>query len=51
MNLHSALQYAAFIAIVTTCVKPLGGYLKRVFSGERTGLDGVFRCCRSLTSD
>jgi K+-transporting ATPase ATPase A chain len=39
MDLHSALQYIAFIAIVTACVKPLGGYLERVFSGRTTVLD------------
>jgi potassium-transporting ATPase potassium-binding subunit len=41
MNLHSSLQYAAFIIILTTFVKPLGGYLARVFSFQRTILDRI----------
>ena len=39
MNLRSAVQYLFFIAIVTVLVKPLGGYVQRVFSGRRTVLD------------
>ncbi len=34
MNVYSALQYLAFIVIVTVCVKPQGGYLQRVFSPD-----------------
>jgi potassium-transporting ATPase potassium-binding subunit len=45
MNTYSALQYVAFIAIVTVCVKPLGGYLQRVFTGGTTALD---RLCRPI---
>jgi len=39
MNLHSAVQYLLFLLIVTLCVRPLGGYMKRVFAQERTALD------------
>jgi K+-transporting ATPase ATPase A chain len=43
--LHSAIQYLLFIVIVTVLVKPLGGYMARVFSGSRTALD---RLCRPV---
>src|ERR1019366_8592594 len=33
------LQYVLFVAIVTILVKPLGGYMERVFSRKRTRLD------------
>ena len=39
MNLYSLLQYLLFLAIITALVKPLGGYMERVFSGKRTMLD------------
>src|SRR6202790_4052642 len=42
MDLYSALQYVLFVAIVTILVKPLGGYMERVFSRQRTGLDRLF---------
>lgn len=42
MDLYSALQYAVFIIVVTALVKPLGGYLFRVFSSQPTSLDRVF---------
>jgi K+-transporting ATPase ATPase A chain len=35
--------YLAFILIVTAFVRPLGGYLDRVFSRQRTALDVVCR--------
>jgi potassium-transporting ATPase potassium-binding subunit len=41
MDLHSALQYAVFIIVVTALVKPLGGYLFRVFSLQPNSLDPV----------
>jgi potassium-transporting ATPase potassium-binding subunit len=37
--LFSALQYLLFIVIVTALVKPLGSYMTRVFSRNRTALD------------
>jgi K+-transporting ATPase ATPase A chain len=42
MDLYSALQYVLFVAIVTILMKPLGGYMERVFSRQRTVLDRFF---------
>ncbi len=39
MNSSALLQYAAFLLTVTLLVKPVGRYMARVFSGERTLLD------------
>jgi potassium-transporting ATPase potassium-binding subunit len=39
MDFHSIVQYALFLAVVTAMVKPLGGYMERVFSGKTTILD------------
>ena len=39
MNVYSAVQYLLFVVIVTACVKPLGGYMRRVFARRRTALD------------
>jgi potassium-transporting ATPase potassium-binding subunit len=39
MNWHNAIQYLLFVVIVTVCVKPLGGYMDRVFAHRRTALD------------
>ena len=39
MDLFSVIQYVLFVGIVTVLVKPLGGYMERVFSRERTLLD------------
>ena len=36
MSAASLAQYAAFLLIVGLLVRPVGGYLARVFSGERT---------------
>jgi potassium-transporting ATPase potassium-binding subunit len=36
-------QYGAFLLIVVLLVRPVGGYLVRVFSAERTWLDPVMR--------
>jgi K+-transporting ATPase ATPase A chain len=41
MNAASAAQYLAFIVIVTLSVQPLGGYLHRVFTKQRTPLDRI----------
>lgn len=43
MGLFSLLQYALFLLIVAVLVKPAGGYLSRVFGGEKTFLDPVLR--------
>jgi potassium-transporting ATPase potassium-binding subunit len=39
VDFYSALQYAMFVAIVTAMVEPLGAYMERVFSRQRTLLD------------
>jgi K+-transporting ATPase ATPase A chain len=39
MNVYSAAQYLLFVVIVTACVRPLGGYLHRVFARRSTVLD------------
>jgi len=39
VDFYSVIQYVLFVAIVTILVKPLGGYLERVFSRQRTVLD------------
>jgi K+-transporting ATPase ATPase A chain len=38
-DFYSATQYLLFLVIVTALVKPLGGYMERVFSRQRTVLD------------
>jgi K+-transporting ATPase ATPase A chain len=38
-DFYSAAQYLLFLVIVTVLVKPLGGYVERVFSRQRTALD------------
>ncbi|HEY4135570.1 MAG TPA: potassium-transporting ATPase subunit KdpA [Alphaproteobacteria bacterium] len=43
MTLNGWLQIALFCVLVTLLVKPLGGYMTRVFAGERTFLSPVFR--------
>lgn len=39
MNLHSLVEYLLFLVIVTALVKPLGRYMEKVFSVQRTALD------------
>ena len=39
MSLSALLQYAAFLLVVTLLVKPVGRYMARVFSGEKTFFD------------
>ena len=39
MDLFGATQYFLFLVMVSTLVKPLGGYLARVFSRKHTALD------------
>src|SRR5579864_1892307 len=41
MSLSAAATYIVFITVVTALVRPLGGYLARVFAREPTGLDPV----------
>jgi K+-transporting ATPase ATPase A chain len=37
------VQYGAFLLLLTLLVKPLGGYMARVFQGQRTFLDPLLR--------
>jgi K+-transporting ATPase ATPase A chain len=39
MNVYGAIQSLLFVVIVTVCVKPLGGYVHRVFTREKTAID------------
>ncbi len=41
MTLNGWLQIALFCAVIVLLVKPLGGYMTRVFTGERTFLSPV----------
>ena len=43
MSAASLAQYGAFLLMVTLLVRPVGGYLARVFGGKRTWLDPVMR--------
>ena len=43
MNVYSAAQYFLFVVIVTVFVKPLGGYVDRVFGRRKTFLDPLWR--------
>src|SRR3546814_14302541 len=41
MTINGWIQIAIFVAIIVALVKPLGGYMTRVFAGERTFLSPV----------
>ena len=43
MTINGWMQIAIFALIVVALTKPLGGYMTRVFSGERTILSPVLR--------
>jgi potassium-transporting ATPase potassium-binding subunit len=43
MTLNGWIQIALFSAIIIVLTKPLGGYMTRVFSGERTFLSPLLR--------
>ncbi len=53
MTANGWLQIAIYAVLVTVCVKPLGAFMARVFTGERTFLHpvlrpverAVYRCC------
>ena len=36
MTANGWIQIAIYCALVTICVKPLGAFMAKVFSGERT---------------
>lgn len=48
MSASNLLQYAVFAAVVAVLVKPLGGYMARVFSSEKTFLDPLLRPLEQL---
>lgn len=39
VGLHNLIPYLLFLGVVTALVKPLGGYMEKVFSAKRTALD------------
>ena len=41
--MQALIQYGAFLLILTLLVKPLGGYMARVFRGQRTFLDRALK--------
>jgi potassium-transporting ATPase potassium-binding subunit len=43
MTINGWVQIALFCVLLTLLVKPLGGYMTRVFNGERTALSPVLR--------
>src|SRR4051812_38478295 len=43
------LQIAIFFGIILACTKPLGAYMARVFSGQRTLMHPVLRWLEVLT--
>ncbi len=45
---YSVAQYLLFSVIVTIFVKPLGGYVERVFTGKRTAVDPFLRPLEKL---
>ncbi|GFE90034.1 potassium-transporting ATPase subunit KdpA [Steroidobacter agaridevorans] len=42
MNMLGVMQIALFAIVLTALVKPLGGFMAKVFQGERTWLSPVF---------
>jgi K+-transporting ATPase ATPase A chain len=46
--MQALVQYGAFLLILTLLVKPLGGYMARVFQVQRTFLDPVLRPAERL---
>jgi len=49
MTFNGWIQIAIFCAVVIAITKPLGGYMTRVFAGERTLLTPVLRPIERLT--
>ena len=47
MSIYGWLQAGVFFALVLALTKPLGLYMARVFSGERTWLSPVLRAGRT----
>jgi K+-transporting ATPase ATPase A chain len=49
MTLNGWIQIAIYCAVVIAITKPIGGYMTRVFAGERTLLSPVLRPIERLT--
>jgi K+-transporting ATPase ATPase A chain len=49
MTINGWIQIAIFCAVIIAVAKPLGGYMTRVFAGERTLLTPVLRPVERLT--
>ena len=43
MTLNGLLQIALYCAVIIAITKPFGGYMTRVFAGERTFLSPLLR--------
>src|SRR5690349_19810312 len=43
------LQIAIFFGLILACAKPLGGFMARIFEGQRTFLHPVLRWLEVLT--
>ncbi len=48
MSLPNLIQYAVFLVVIFLLVKPLGGYMARVFDGGKTLLDPLLRPVEQL---
>jgi len=48
MNIHDLQQTILFFAILLLLIRPLGGYMARVYQGERTLLSPLLIPCESL---
>ena len=49
MTALGVVQIALFLGLILVCAKPLGGFMARVFEGERTFLHPVLRWLEVLT--
>src|SRR5215468_7283507 len=49
MTSVGVLQIAIFLGLILLCAKPLGGFMARVFEGQRTFLHPVLRWLEVLT--
>ena len=49
MTSIGVLQIAIFLGLILVCAKPLGGYMARVFDGQRTFMHPVLRRLEVLT--
>ena len=47
MTINGWLQIALYCVLLMLLTKPLGGYMTRVFAGERTPLSPVLRPART----